>query len=154
MMVAPWGKIYKLDSLKEKEIIFLDSNIYEDVYFNMKANYTLSISTTNYNGYFWVYNRSSVSNTIQKKLNPHIDLTSVFTKINESIDRYIIPSEEYEYYEYFFIKSCIWYIIHSGRGVNYQSVKAECTKLFSWLDENFLSILLTNKLDLLNPKGR
>ncbi len=153
MMVAPWGRVYRTESLKKNNIRFLESNIWEDVYFNMLANFKLRVSTTDYNGYNWVYNETSFSNTTQKKLNPFVDLTKVFNKIKNDVDKIGVPEEEEEYFEYFFIKACVWYLIHSGRGVEYKILKKEYLKLFNWLENNFPNYRKNKQIGILKPKG-
>jgi glycosyltransferase involved in cell wall biosynthesis len=153
MMVAPWGRVYRAESLKKNNIKFLDSNIWEDVYFNMLANFKLKVSTIDYNGYYWVYNPSSFSNTTQKNLNPFVDLTKVFTIIKDEVDGIGIPDEEKEYFEYFFIKACVWYLIHSGKGVEYSSLKREYERLFNWLQNKFPNYMKNKQIGILKPKG-
>lgn len=153
MMVAPWGRVYRTQSLKKHEIKFLDSNIWEDVYFNMLANFKLRISTIDYNGYNWVYNPCSLSNTTQKNLQPFVDLTKVFTIIKDEVDSIDIPEEEKEYFEYFFIKASVWYLMHSGKGVEYKILKKECLKLFNWLERNFPNYMKNKQIGILKPKG-
>lgn len=153
MMVAPWARVYRAESLKRNGLKFLESNIWEDVYFNILANLKLKVSTTDYNGYYWVYNTSSFSNTTQKKLNPSIDLIKVFDKIKEDAGKTGVSKEEEEYFEYFFVKACVWYLIHSGKGVEYSTLKKEYEKLFTWLVENFPQYMKNEQIGILKPKG-
>ena len=153
MMVAPWARVYRAESLKENGIKFLDSNIWEDVYFNMLANFKLRVSTIDYNGYYWVYNPSSFSNTTQKNLNPFVDITKVFTIIKDEVESIGIPEEEREYFEYFFIKACVWYLIHSGKGVEYSSLKKEYERLFNWLQNKFPDYMKNKQIGIFKPKG-
>ncbi len=153
MMVAPWARVYKAESLKRNSLKFLESNIWEDVYFNILANLKLKVSTTDYNGYYWAYNPSSFSNTTQKKLNPSIDLIKVFDKIKEDAEKTGVGKEEKEYFEYFFVKASVWYLIHSGRGVEYSTLKKEYEKLFTWLVDNFPQYMKNEQIGILKPKG-
>ncbi len=153
MMVAPWARVYRKEALKKYDIKFLDSNIWEDVYFNIVANLKLRIGTTSYNGYNWVYNENSFSNTTQKKLNPFVNLTEVFTIIKKDTDSISIAKDEKEYLEYFFIKACVWYLIHSGKGVEYKTLKEEYLKLFNWLEYNFPNYYKNKQIGIFKPKG-
>jgi hypothetical protein len=119
----------------------------------MLANFKLKVSTIDYNGYYWVYNPSSFSNTAQKNLNPFVDLTKVFTIIKDEVDGIGIPDEEKEYFEYFFIKACVWYLIHSGKGVEYSSLKREYERLFNWLQNKFPNYMKNKQIGILKPKG-
>lgn len=153
MMVAPWGRIYRLKALKEFKLFFLEGEIWEDVYFNMIANFKLKVSTLDYIGYNWVYNPTSVSNTTHKKLNPFVDLTKVFTIIKKEIDGEEVPKSEEPFLEYFFIKASVWYLLHSGKGVKYKRLKEEYFKLFEWLGNNFPDYLKNNQIGILKPQG-
>ena len=153
MMVAPWGRIYRLEALRKFDLFFLESEIWEDVYFNMIANFKLKVSTLDYVGYNWVYNPTSISNTTQKKLNPFVDLTKVFTIIKKEIDKTEVPKSEEPFLEYFYIKSSVWYLLHSGRGVEYKRLKEEYSKLFEWLNGNYPKHMKNKQISILRPEG-
>jgi glycosyltransferase involved in cell wall biosynthesis len=153
MMVTPWGRVYKRDPLIKAKLQFLKSEIGEDVYLNLIANFKLKVETLDYIGYNWVYNPYSVSNTTHKKLNPFVDLTKVFTTIKKEIDIIEIPNSEKEFLEYFFIKTSIWYLLHSGRGVRYDKLKKEYDKLFGWLENNYPNYLKNKQIGVFTPKG-
>ncbi len=137
MMVAPWGRIYKTSSLKKHQIEFLSGGLWEDVYFNIIANFRLKVSYIGYIGYNWVYNERSVSNTVQKGLDQHLDLVPVLEKIKNDTEKIGIPKEEVAYFEYFNIKASVWYLLHSGKGADYKKLLDRRNKLFLWLKNNF-----------------
>jgi len=153
MMVAPWGRVYRLKALKKFNLFFLKGEIWEDVYFNMIANFKLKVSIFDYVGYNWVYNPISISNTTQKKLNPFVDLTKAFTIIKKEIDNTEVPKSEEPFLEYFYIKASVWYLLHSGRGVEYNRLMGEYFKLFDWLEKNFPNYMKNNQIGIFRPQG-
>jgi len=47
----------------------------------------------------------------------------------------------------------VWYLIHSGKGVEYSTLKKEYEKLFTWLVENFPQYMKNEQIGILKPKG-
>lgn len=153
MMVAPWGRVYKRVAIIHSGIHFLENKIWEDVYFNIIANFKLKVETLDYIGYNWVCKSTSLSNTTYKELSPFVDLTKVFTIIKKEVDPIEVPNSEKEFLEYFFIKASIWYLLHSGRGVEYDKLKKEYDKLFGWLENNYPNYLKNKQIGVFTPKG-
>jgi len=152
-MVAPWGRVYKRESLISSRLQFLENEIWEDVYFNILANYKLKVAIIDYVGYNWVYNPCSLSNTTYKTINPFVNLTKVFTIIKTEVDVIKIPDSERSLLEYFFIKASVWYLLHSGRGVGYDKLDKEYLKLFGWLEKNFPKYMRNEQISIFKPKG-
>lgn len=133
-IIAPWSKIYKKEVITKVGASFLDYGIGEDVYFNLKLfSSNLNIVTIDYEGYNWFYNDKSVSNTKHKGLKKEIDLTILLDKI---IPFNSIKNKEYELYNYFVYRLCLYYLLESGKYSNRNDFVIEYSKLNKWLKEN------------------
>lgn len=129
--------MYRKKAITENEIKFLDINIGDDLYFNMLVNLKLKVVPINYTGYNWVENKLSVSNTRHKGFDKSINFLQLLENIQESTKTLKKTQLEKNMIEYFFIKTILYYILHSGRGVEYEKLKNESQKLFEWLRNNY-----------------
>lgn len=146
LFIAAWGKVYRRSSIIKHNLKFLDINIGDDLYMNMIANLKLNTQYIDYTGYNWVYNPISVSNTAHKGLDSSIAFLPLLETIHKKIKNIKKTQETLSYVEYFFIKTSIYYLLHSGRGVDYQNLKSETKAIFGWLEK---IILITKKINRL-----
>lgn len=153
MFITPWGRIYKKDSLIRNNISFLNLNIGEDVGLNINVNLKLKVKTLPYTGYNWVDKKSSTSNTLHKGIKKNVDfipLLNEITKISESTK---VSLEEKVLFEYFIIKTSVYYILHSGRKTDFTLLKAEKDKIFKWLARNYSQYRNNPHISPFRPQG-
>lgn len=132
IQLASWGKLYKTSYIRENEFKFLKTAIADDFYFNIFAyNNTEKIKIIDNMGYHWMYNANSLSNTDSKNLNRTDDLIITLDRIKKDLK----PKNK-ELIEYFYIRTAIYYILFSSKGVEYKTVIEEYKKLFDWLKDN------------------
>ncbi len=148
-----WAKVYKTSSLKNFKLEFLDINIGEDLYFSVIGNLCLNIAITPYNGYNWVYNKNSVLNTRINLNNKKVSLISLFDQIYEKIKSVKVSKTEEALIEYFFIKTAIYFLLHSGRGTNYEILKNEDRKLFEWIEGKYPQYSKNPNINPFKPEG-
>lgn len=153
MFITPWGRIYKRKLLIKNKISFLDLNIGEDVGLNILANLKLKVETTTYTGYNWVNKSSSTSNTLHKGMRKNVDFIPLLEKITNDSKSINFPSEEKSLFEYFVIKTSIYYLLHSGRKVEYSILKAQKDSIFKWLGKNYPEYKRNKNISPLRPKG-
>lgn len=148
------GRAFRRKALIDYSIRFLENNIGEDVYMNLIANLVLKVVAIDYIGYNWVNNLKSVSNTAHKKFNKEIKfiefLDITYTTVSELKS---LSERKKEFLEYFFIKTCIYYILTSGRGVEYETLKKESRKIMSWLVKKFPKYRENSLISVFTPKG-
>ena len=137
MTLTPWARVYKKSSLLKNNLEFLEVNIGEDVYLNILANLSLNISIIEYTGYNWVNRKTSTSNTLHKGLNKSVEIFPMLNAIRNDTKNLKLSEQNKEFLEYFFIKTILYYILHSGRGAEYEKLKNESQKLFEWLQNNY-----------------
>ena len=139
IFVTPWAKIFNKDFLIKHNIKFLPVKIGEDIYFNVCAlSWSKNKNVINYNGYNWVNNLTSISNTVHKQNteNNKDELIYLFNSIIKNANQKDIK-ENKNLYKYFFLKTSIWYILYSGKNDNYKNNYYTYLKLKEWIKENF-----------------
>lgn len=151
MIVAPWAKLYRLSFIKRYNIKFLNSNIGEDIYFNMQVmNLTKNISIIEDNGYQWFYNEKSVSNTVHKKANKELMfeylLDSTYDKMVE------IGCFNDALVEYFFIKTICWFVSYVKMKTEYKDVISYWNYYMEWLKKKYPNYQRNKYLSIFKPK--
>ena len=153
MIMTPWAKIYKRKYLIDNNIKFLENNIGEDNYFNLKAFLmTKKIVVLDYIGYNWFFNSKSVSNTRQRNIN-NIQLYELLNSSYDMVKENKLLEENYEIIETNFIKYIIWIISYATKGFTYQNLSIEYDKIFNWLKERFPNYQKNRMISYTKPKG-
>ena len=150
-IVSPWAKIFKKDFLISNDIQFLNTNIGEDVYFNIICSlYTSKINYITYDGYYWFFNEASVSNTSHTGFRDGVDITFMLNEIKSIITEHNLYSSNL--YQYFFYRYIVWYLLYSGKTASPDDFMKEYKKLKIWSKSNLNSKLYW-KYAVLPPKG-
>lgn len=153
MMLAPWARVYKKESLIKNNLSFLDVNIGEDIYMNILANLKLKVKTIDYNGYRWVFNKTSVSNSAQKGLKKTTNFLPLLNRICIDTNNIKKTKEESSFLEFFYLKTCIHYLLHSGKGVEYLRIKKIKEETLKWLQIRFPNYKNNNNISPFKPQG-
>ena len=153
LVFAPWAKLYRKDFLIKNNIQFLDTNIGEDVYFNLYAVLkTDKIKILDYIGYNWFINSKSVSNTIQKDFRD-LQVFKLLNKCYDKLKQEKLIEKNYEMVEYFFIRYVSWFLSFSTRRRKYKEISKIYDELFDWLKERFPNYKKNKQIGLSTPKG-
>jgi len=153
MFLAPWAKIFRRESIRSKDIKFLNSPLGEDVYFSVIASLKLSYEITKYIGYNWVYNRNSVSNTKQKTLNSLHNVVPLFEEIEKQIKNIKLSKDERILLEYFYIKTAIYYILLSVRKSESNEVCKKSEEIFGWIESKYPKYQKNKYIGFFKPRG-
>ena len=148
IVTGPVCHLYKRDLIVNNNIFFLDTQMSEDVYFNVKL-YELNpkIKAIDYVGYNYYTNPLSVSNTGQKGLSDSIDFIGfIETLLSEKINNV-------ELHEYFIIRYVIWYLLYSGRISNRKTFLKHYYRYFKWLNANLKNMKRNRYIRITGPKG-
>ena len=153
MIMTPWAKVYKKQYLIDNNIEYLNNNIGEDIYFNLKAMLLSDkVKIIDYIGYNWFFNTKSVSNSKQK----NIKTLQVYELLNSS---YNMLKEEnlldkyYELLETHFTRYIIWILSFSTKKFKYKTISEEYDKLFKWLEERFPNYKHNKMISYTKPEG-
>ena len=153
MIMTPWAKVFKRRFLIDNNIEFLNTNIGEDIYFNLKAVLlSKKIKVIEYIGYNWFFNTKSVSNTSQK----NIKNLQVYEFLNSSYDMIKQENwldENYEILEVHFTRYIIWLLSFSTKGLKFKEISREYDKLFNWLEERFPNYKKNKMISYTKPEG-
>jgi len=146
IVTGPVCHLYRRDLIKN--VRFLDTEMSEDIYFNVKV-YELNpkIKAIDYIGYNYYTNPTSISNTKHKGFNDNIN----FTEFVEELKSDTIKNKEL--HEYFIIRYVIWYLLYSGKNVNKKSFLEHYKKYFSWLEKNFSNYKKNKYIRFNGPLG-
>lgn len=131
MVTGPVSKLYKKSFLTKNKITFLDTTASEDVYFNLLAySKNPKIKIIDNIGYYYIYNPTSLSNTLHKGFNKNVDILGLVTEINYD------KIQNKELNQYYIVRYLIWYLLYSGRTASKKDFIDEYSKLFNWLKSN------------------
>ena len=137
MIMAPWAKIYRKRYLLDNNIEFLNVNLGEDIYFNLKAMLiSKKIKIIQYTGYNWFFNTSSVSNTTQKNIT-QLQLYELLNSCYDMLKKEKLLMKNYSIIKIYFTRYIIWLLSFSTKKLNYKIVSQEYDKLFKWLKNKF-----------------
>ena len=141
-------------ALKEYSVSFpfLENNLGEDMYFNLKALLLGNVKSIDYVGYNWFFNTKSVSNTIQKNIT-QLQVFELIDSCYNMLKENEILEKNYEMIEAHFIKYIIWLILFSTKKLDYKTISKEYDKLFNWLKQKFPNYKNNKVVRLWKPKG-
>lgn len=146
--IAPWGKMFRKEYLKEKEIKMRNIPFAEDVLFIAelivsKATVALSPSV----GYCWLSNPTSTSNTAFRGF-PEGALNKAFDYLDYMSEKY----SDNVLLSYFAFKYCVWYLLHSGRNSGSKRMLEQYQLAFDYLDEKFPEYIDNQSISIFKPK--
>lgn len=151
-ITAPWGRVFKKSLIDEKKLLFLNTNISEDLYFNMlflsKAD---NIKVISYVGYNWLQNQNSESHAnwsrMSKDRNPLIMLTELHKEMGQSC---LLEQSEMTF---FFTKYLVWYLLFCSRGADKVQLEERSEAVFDWLGQYYPNFLKLTWRSIGFPKG-
>lgn len=135
MNITPWGKIYRRSFVEEENIKFLPVSLGEDIYFNVLCySHARNVAYTDYVGYQWVINESSVSNTVHRKLSDESNILILFNELikMDTANNWIRD----EQFRYFFIKTGIFHVLYAAKGTDSKALLEYNRDVFSWLTDH------------------
>ncbi len=132
MNITPWGKIYKCSYIRDNNIRFLPVPLGEDIYFNVLAySHTDKAVHSDYVGYSWLLNESSVSNTTHRRYDKDANMVTLFETMSRmhGADKWMADKT----FEFFILKTALFHILYLA---GYESNR----KLLSYRDDVFFWI--------------
>lgn len=149
--VAPWAHFYRADFLKNNNIVFLDSPIGEDIYFNLIAySYAKNIKVIQDTNYNWFYNDASVSNSKQKQLSVIQSPMYLLSRLHTDFPKK--NRIRFDTREYFFLRYVIWFLLFTVRGSQKEEITKVYEELFVWLNKQYPDFK-KNRYIWKKPKG-
>lgn len=152
-IVAPWARVYKKSFLLQNDLKFLTTPCGEDTYLTVRA-YAMTEKIailSGYAGYVWRYNPASVSNTKQKSASIADAVCDTFEKIVATLPENSCASPVDE--EYFFIRSCVFFLLFSSHAENGKQVAYAYDRYFSFLKSHYPAYRKNKNIGFTRPKG-
>ncbi|SDB36357.1 glycosyltransferase [Butyrivibrio sp. INlla16] len=152
MNITPWGKIYRRDFVVREGIKFLPVPLGEDIYFNVLCySHTRKVSYTEYVGYQWVINESSVSNTVHRSVSEEADVLRLFDAIAgmDSAGEWMKD----EQFRYFMLKTGIFHVLYAAKGTPAGKLLEYRTDIFDWLERKMPGITGNRLIGWNSPVG-
>lgn len=150
--VQNWGNLYKRSFFEKYDINLPDGKVLDDVLTRgviIGCRPSVAI-IKNDSEYYYVENRSSVSNTYMKSFIPGIiDAEMKYLKDNE----YKIHLDQYPLYEYWAYKLVCWHLLKSGTGVGSSLMEKEFTRSFELLKQYFSNYRQNVYISKKAPRG-
>lgn len=151
-LTYPWARIIRRAFLISNNILFKNTTIGEDIYFDLISySHTKNIKMIPDCLYVWNNNPQSVSNTKYTTINKSVNPIETFNLILNDFNKpNTIPDD---YIEYYFIKFIVWFLLTNARKSTKQDIIKTRDKLFHWLEINFPNYSCNKNLSLFLPKG-
>ena len=148
IVTGPVCHLYKKDLIVNNNIKFLDTNMSEDTYFNIKI-YELNpkIKSISYIGYNYYTNPTSISNTKHKGFSKDIDFIGFIKELQSK------KINNKELHNYFLIRYVIWYLLYSGKVSSSKVFMSYYNEYFEWLNKNIFNYKKNKYIKLFGPKG-
>lgn len=149
---APWGRVFRRDTIEKKHLRFMQTKISEDFYFNLVyMSCCRDILMSSRTSYIWMYRAASESHrnmsTYALDRNPLPMLEQTLRDMEKP------NSLEPELLEYMFIKHIVWYLLFTAKGVEPQVLRTMISECFGWLDKHFPEWKKNKPLNTFGPAG-
>ena len=152
MNITPWGKIYRREFVMREHIRFLPVPLGEDIYFNVLCySHTDKVKFTNYVGYQWVINESSVSNTVHREVSEETHILRLFEALSkmDTADKWMRD----EQFMFFMLKTGIFHILYAAGDTDVKVLLQYRTEIFEWLNKKMPGIEKNKYISWNGPEG-
>lgn len=132
LVEAAWAKLYSSAFVRRNELLFLDTNIDEDLYFSLPAvELAKKVIVVPYCGYNWFFNTKSVSNTSQRSSNGLRFEETLDAILAMLADKGIEISPLLEHY---FVRLITWFLLYTRKGDGLEMSLKNLDHYVDWLD--------------------
>ena len=142
--VATWGKLYRLDFLKDNHIEYEKFVLGEDVYMNVKCNsLTSNVKVIDYAGYNYCFNLNSLTQS-KKSVQGNNDILMLLNKIQNTLN---LDKYDKKYIDYFYLKTVVQYLLMQASVLEKNSYAKIYKESFKFLKQNDYYHFSFNKED-------
>ncbi len=132
MVEAAWAKLYRADYVRANGLRFLPTNIDEDLYFSLPAVELASrCIVTEYCGYNWFWNSTSVSNTGQR-FSAKLQFEETLNAILSMMRQKEIPMTPI--LRHYFVRLIVWFLLYTRKGDGHERSRRNYGHYVEWLD--------------------
>lgn len=139
-LVAPtvWAKIYRRDFITKNKLSFLDTDIGEDVWFNlMAALYAQNVKFLNYVGYYWYINKNSVINKKYKSYKEINNIINSFDMCYCELESRGLLKEKRKWTEFIFYLFIVSFLLNAAKGAKKSEINEAYDSYFGWMASRF-----------------
>lgn len=148
-------KMYKVDFIKKNKLEFTDIKCGEDIYFSLCAFYCgMTYSVLNYAGYYYYYNRKSITGSMDKENRHDIIMIELFESFMEKYDINKLSKDNYQVLEYTYLANIINSLIVFGHGCGKQNMKRKYKAIDEDLKKRFPNCMNNKYVGIFKPKGQ
>ncbi|MBR2951338.1 MAG: glycosyltransferase family 2 protein [Lachnospiraceae bacterium] len=135
-ITAPWGRIFRKAVLEQHNIMFMNTKISEDFYFNLIfMSNTPNIKVIDYVGYNWFYSEKSESHTNWSIMSTERDPVAVLERLQCDMGKAGgLTKDELTYH---FTKYIVWYLWYSMKGASRELADRMYERVFQWMDSYY-----------------
>lgn len=134
MTCVPWGKLFRMNFLREHDLWFPKLKEGEDNAFSIVTmSHTDKVTVVDNSGYGYYYNPTGLSKFTFKGFN--LDILPANQYIFDNVNPEFSENNE-KLMWYFYLKQSIYFILWSGKCETKKRFVAKNKELFKWLDEN------------------
>ena len=142
--VATWGKLYRLNFLKDNHIEYEKFVLGEDVYMNVKCNsLTNKVKVIDYAGYNYCFNPNSLTQS-KKSVQGNNDILMLLNKIQNTLN---LDKYDKKYIDYFYLKTVVQYLLMQASVLEKNSYAKIYKESFKFLKQNDYYHFSFNKED-------
>ena len=148
-----FAKLYKKEFLVKNDIYSCTGRVIEDILYQgiLEINHPKA-EVLDYPGYYYVFNRKSIKNTVFLKFQPNILKKSYDYLYAYKSKNHLTPKEKQMLSYYAFYFTC-WYLLKTGAYVTEDDMKTESRLAFVTLENKFPEFRANPYISLFKPKG-
>ena len=154
---APWGRLYRRDTINANGIRFEDLKISEDFYFNflyLSCCHKGKVVIISQSGYRWTINKGSESHANMSRIGKDRDVTEMLDRLLSDMKAVTKDSAlDAVLFEYLVIKHIVWYLLFVRKGASGNELKEVYGKCMCFLEEHFPDYRKNPMLKPGHPKG-
>lgn len=149
------AKMFRKSFLIDNNIHFSKIRCGEDVYFSLSLFYNKpKYKVINYCGYYYYFNRNSITGNVRKNKNLEKFISEIFTEFMNDYDISALDIKDQEIIEYAYVTNMINALIAYGHGIGLKKMRQEYRFFKNDLQNKFPNYKLNSNYGIFKPKGQ
>lgn len=132
------AKMFRKEFLIENSIVFSDIRCGEDIYFSLQLlYYGAKIDFINYNGYYYFFNRKSITGSLSSDKNHEHNIATIYGRFLREYNIFDLPEEKRWIVEYSYISNMVNALITYGHGCGIKNMNIKYDFFINDLNDKF-----------------
>lgn len=150
-----WSKMFRKSFLEKNALRFIDIKSGEDIYFSLSSfYYDASFRVIEYAGYYYVFNETSITGSMNYEKNYEEIMISLFTRFCDEHDLSKVSKEKIQVIEYVYLANMVNALIVFAHGCGPKRMKDKYHKVVKDLNSRFPDFRKNPYIGILKPKGQ